>query len=67
MSWGGTVLSGLGPPTSIINQENAHTALPRGQPNRDVFSIESLFSDDSNLYQVEKKSNQHKKQMRWCM
>ena len=32
---------GLGPPTSIINQENSPTDLPMGQSGGNIFSIEA--------------------------
>lgn len=39
---GGTAHRGLGPPTSIINEENALlTDLPPGQSEGGVFSIDS--------------------------
>lgn len=36
--------SGLGPPTSIISQENAPMYLPMGQSDGDTFSIEDPSS-----------------------
>lgn len=40
----GSAYSGLRPPMSIINQEDAPIALPKGNLMGDVFSIEFLSS-----------------------
>lgn len=52
----GRANSRLGPSASIINQENALTALSTGQPGRGIFSI----LDDLTLCQVDKQTKTNK-------
>jgi hypothetical protein len=55
---GSPVCSGLDPPTSTINHENALTDLPVGQSEGSIFSIEILSSKMPPVHiQLEKKNN----------
>lgn len=62
-AWSCTTHSGLAPPVSVINQENALQAFPTAQSDGGSFSIDFLFFPkwprDSNLSQVGKKLSVH--------
>lgn len=46
----GIAHSGLGPPTSVTNQENAPTGLPIGQSCRDIFSAVVSYTQATLAY-----------------
>lgn len=48
---GGTARSDLGPPTSLINQENGPQACPHADLMEAFSQVRSLFPNDSNLCQ----------------
>lgn len=55
---GSTTHSDLSPLVSIITQENTPQNVPTGQSDGPFLNLDSVFTDDSSLFQVENNNHQ---------